>query len=471
MSTPFAKHGSTDSREQTIANGKIYQINPVLIIFYALTALFLLARRKINAVAHALHLSEHHMEAAERIYKLALANNFTKGRHLQVVVATCLYVVCRQEKTPHMLIDFSDIMQVNVFVLGATFLKMVRTLYLSLPIIDPSLFICRFAALLQFGNKTSQIAADAMRLAQRMQIDWLHMGRRPSGVCGACLMIAARMNGFRRTSFEIVRVVKIADVTLKKRLREFKDTASGKLSVREFQDVWLEHAEDPPSFIAAQKQASGKHEAARRRAAKEVDDPSSIDLPIAVASQDVDGADPSCSSVPCLSHAPSTSSPMGENHQLLTPPPTAEPAKARSKPIKDISNEELFAKQAQELAEDAAFAAEVEGYLRDETLISAAKELEDTAKPEEREQPVSYDEDPELWSDLDDDLEIEASVLGQEEVTMKTKIWTELNHDYLVEQEEKKRKQQLDEEMGIVTKTPKVRCCICISCVNIHLNQ
>ena len=34
------------------------------------------------------------------------------------VAATCLYIACRQEKKPYMLIDFSDHLSVNVFVLG-----------------------------------------------------------------------------------------------------------------------------------------------------------------------------------------------------------------------------------------------------------------------------------------------------------------------------------------------------------------
>jgi transcription factor IIIB 90 kDa subunit len=47
-------------------------------------------------------------------------------------------------------------------------------------------------------------------------------GRRPAGICGAALLLAARMNNFRRSVEEIVQVVKIADTTLKKRLDEFK---------------------------------------------------------------------------------------------------------------------------------------------------------------------------------------------------------------------------------------------------------
>ncbi|KAK7242235.1 transcription factor IIIB [Aureococcus anophagefferens] len=52
-----------------------------------------------------------------------------------------------------MLIDFSGVLQVNVYALGATFLKFRRLLNLELPIIDPSLYIHRFAAKLELGDK------------------------------------------------------------------------------------------------------------------------------------------------------------------------------------------------------------------------------------------------------------------------------------------------------------------------------
>lgn len=107
--------------------------------------------------------------------------------------------------------------QVNVFTLGATFLKLCRILNLTLPHVDPSLYISRFAVALDFGDYTQRVAQDAVRIAQRMDRDWITSGRRPAGICGACLLIAARMNGFRRTTREMIYVVKVADVTIQKR--------------------------------------------------------------------------------------------------------------------------------------------------------------------------------------------------------------------------------------------------------------
>ncbi|GBE85923.1 BRF1-domain-containing protein [Sparassis crispa] len=227
MGGPFGNRGSSESREQTIAN----------------------ASRKIFQVATVMRLSEVVSLAATRLYTLAVEHKFTKGRKSMNVVAVCLYVACRQKETRnYMLIDFSDLLQVNVFELGHTYLQLVQTLNLRLPLVDPSHYISRFAALLEFGEETHQVAMDAVRLVQRFDRDWMTRGRRPAGICGAALLLAARMNNFRRSIAEIVQVVKIADTTLKKRLEEFKCTPSGALTLADFRSVWLEEEMDPPAY-------------------------------------------------------------------------------------------------------------------------------------------------------------------------------------------------------------------------------
>ncbi|KIJ52660.1 hypothetical protein M422DRAFT_43485 [Sphaerobolus stellatus SS14] len=236
MMGPGGFRGAGESREQTLAN----------------------ARRKIRQVCAALNISESTGDQAHRWYTLAVEHRFTKGRRSELVVAVCLYVACRMSNTSHMLIDFSDMLQVNVFVLGMTYLRLVQTLNIKLPLIDPAHYIHRFAALLEFGDETGKVATDAVRLVQRFNRDWMTAGRRPAGICGACLLLAARMNNFRRSIQEVVQVVKIADVTLKKRLEEFRKTSSGNLTVADFRKVWLEEEMDPPAFTQGKEREKKK---------------------------------------------------------------------------------------------------------------------------------------------------------------------------------------------------------------------
>lgn len=148
-----------------------------------------------------------------------------------------------------------------MFVLGSTYLKLVKQLNLNIPAIDPSLLISRFASMLEFGEETQQVANDAIRLVQRFSRDWIFTGRRPAGICGAALILAARMNNFRRSIEEVVQVVKIADVTIKKRLEEFGETPTSQLTITDFRAVDLNEENDPPAFIEGVRKERLKREA------------------------------------------------------------------------------------------------------------------------------------------------------------------------------------------------------------------
>lgn len=227
-----------------------------------------LGRRRIQEVAVAVGglAGEHFIETAHRWYILALQHQFTRGRRAGNIVAACLYIVCRQERTPHMLLDFADVLQTSVYSLGGTFLRLVRLLNLEIPLIDPSFFVGRFAARLEFGERTQAVANTALRLVARMKRDWIQTGRRPAGVCAAGLIIAARVHGFRRTETEVVRVVRVCEATLRRRLDEFAQTPSSNLTPEEFEGLWLEHEQDPPAYTRNRiREATGAAPKTRKR--------------------------------------------------------------------------------------------------------------------------------------------------------------------------------------------------------------
>ncbi|KAK4538719.1 hypothetical protein CDCA_CDCA19G4744 [Cyanidium caldarium] len=189
-----------DSREMTIAAG----------------------RRRIATLASQLHLPERFVDAAQRIFALAVQHNFIQGRRTQTVAAAALYIICRRERTSHMLIDFCDVLRINMYALGHIFLKLCRVLHLSLPATDPSFYIHRFAARLQLGAQQEAVSQTALRLIGAMKRDWLSTGRRPAGLCGAALLIAARRHGIRLSQREVGTVVRVGDMTIRQRVLEIE---------------------------------------------------------------------------------------------------------------------------------------------------------------------------------------------------------------------------------------------------------
>ena len=59
---------------------------------------------------------------------------------------------------------------------------------------------------------------------------------------------------------EVVRVVRISESTIRKRLGDFQDTPSSQLTIDEFQKIDLEEEQDPPSFTQARKRAKQQME-------------------------------------------------------------------------------------------------------------------------------------------------------------------------------------------------------------------
>lgn len=211
------------------------------------------ARGLMQGYAQQLNVSDSLVAAGTQVFKLASGANFIQGRTLASVAAVCLYAACRAEPPCKvMLIDLADLVQLNVFKLGRIFKKLNEVVPIGndgLIPVYPEDLIWRFATKMEFRQETAKVAEDAVRLVKRMSRDWMVMGRRPSGICGACLLMAARMHNFRRTVREVVYIVKVTNHTIQNRLQEFNFTESSQMSVEDFlKQDFLESSHDPPSF-------------------------------------------------------------------------------------------------------------------------------------------------------------------------------------------------------------------------------
>lgn len=397
----YRSGGAGASREQTVAN----------------------AKHAIRALGSAKHVPPNTIEKAGRLFMLALQGgtfkpdgpepkNFVLGRRSEYTQASCLYVACRMDKTNHMLIDFADAIGVNVFILGRSYLRLIRCLDLKMPVIDPSIYISRFASLLDFGEETQRVAQDATRLVHRFNKDWITHGRRPAGICGACLLLAARMNNFRRSVAEIIQVVKIADITLRKRLDEFKRTPSSKLTIDDFRSIWLEEEMEPPAFYLARmpKKSKKSISAAKRLKGESGHDEEDDDEDDGNEADDED-------------MAPKRDGPDEVD-------------------IGDDPNVEALADQAAR--------EEISRYLDGEEAQAisqtSSRKKETSVKPGTVDGGAENDQDD--FADLDDE-ELDSFINSEAEVRIKERVWMEFNKDYLEKVLERQLKMEADIKAGI----------------------
>lgn len=307
------------------------------------------------------------------------------------------------------------------------------------------------------------VAGDAVRIVQRMNRDWMTTGRRPAGVCGAALILAARMNNFRRTIREVVYVVKVTEITISQRLNEFGSTESGELTVDQFRSVQLENSHDPPAFTRAKE--GHKFKSLKRSlpetAAEIEDDAISLAESEAESVQsfqsiqphrlDADGfAIPNLPIDPALMDSqhrrPSINKAVNE---------VLEETKAEAADSKDVKSKSKGSRQesypvpsAEQLASEDALEDEMRNMLAKgstmiESFVPSQKQVSDSTEIDATE--------------FEDDPEVANCLLSPNEVEIKECIWVHENKDYLRTQQAKALKRALTEATSGPSKPRKRR--------------
>ncbi|EFO21323.2 BRF1 protein [Loa loa] len=386
-------------------------------------------RKLIEEIASQLRINQHCVNTAFNFFKMCVSRNFTRGRVRSHVVAACLYMTCRLENTAHLLLDFSDITQVNVFDLGRTLNFLTRSLKINLPTTDPCMYILRFAVSLDFGTKQKEVVSLATRLVQRMKRDWIATGRRPTGLCGAALLLAARCYNFNRTVADVVRVVHISEAVVKKRLDEFGQTPSSTLTIDEFTSVDLEHCEDPPAFRESRRKARElqlqKEEEALRKIELEMS-PMEAEVERALEKRRKER-------FKRTQYAQMMSGSLGSESDELTP--------ADAVVRNEIVDLVFSAARSTTPLSDAGMSSTYAPSLVSLGITPIKNEVEPIIETSSE----KLNSNEELDLEGIDDEEIDTYILTEEEVDLKTRFWMKLNGEHLKEMERRRREREEEE--------------------------
>jgi len=428
------------------------------------------ARSKIVSLCQQLRLRQDHVDMSFHFYKLALNKGMTRGRKSPHVIAACVYITCRTEATGHMLIDISDVLEVDVYQLGRAYLKLSQGLCINIPTMDPCLYVMRYAHKLEFGDSTHEVTMTALRLLSRMKKDWIHLGRRPSGLCGAALLIAARLHEFNRSFEDILKVVKVHESTLRKRLNEFGQTSASQLTLEEFLTADLEamtEEMDPPCFTAARNKDQELLDREGRM--------SGIEKEIKRLEEKIEKELEERRSRMKGSRRLSVSSSVGSSIRWSSSSSGSEADEVKCKALEDLDNflqGEATVTDIAECLDSASSELSRDGLsldsllmpppsphvvrIRPQTQCSPGLGLKNSVaeymKPADGEAVAETTPDDCTEDELDltgiNDEEIDSYLMSPKEVKFKTHLWMKVNKEFLKEQEEKvKREKEEREEM------------------------
>eukprot|EP01083_Nonionella_stella_P156171 505356_1 len=393
-------------------------------------------KSEIRKLASQLNVSDTIIASATNTYQLGLQLKFTQGRRVDQVAAVCLYIACRINHHPVLLMDLVPLLNTPtpVAVLGRVTLRLTRVLSIKLPAIlgsvdtqthglDPSVFLYRFASKLELGDETRRVALTGVRVVQRMQRDWIHWGRHPSGIFGAALLIAARLHGFHRTPQEVARVVFVTKGTLSKRVSDFARTPAAALSLEEFNDEGiLDGLEEcnPPVF-----------EQNRIKEEKEATEAEIIKVPDQLPSSKAE-----------LEHWLNEDEPTKIERTSQT---TSKSSDKRSNSSPDGHRKHKRRKSNPKILSSREQASQNPGSVS-QNLESAPNPGSVSQNLESATRTLLANVEPDSDSDLEAlDAEIDGYIVTDEEHKRHQKIWEVVNHDWIADQAEKER-QRLEAE-------------------------
>ncbi|KAF2025250.1 BRF1-domain-containing protein [Setomelanomma holmii] len=449
----------------------------------------MMGRSEIEKIGGSLYVRQSVREQALGWYRLAMNHNFIQGRRMRNVAAVALYMAARRQPgNTLMLMDLAEKIQVNVWALGDTY----KAFLGKLTEVDPAQLVgntavqeieplmLKYCRKLEFAEDSHKVANDACKILRRMSRDWMVQGRQPAGLCGACIILAARMNNYRRTVREVVYVVKVADSTINSRLYEYKQTPSSALTVNQFREFGerLKVTVQPPAIWRREK----KEERREKRKAAGVDPDSAAALEQSAGSETEAGPSTGTSStrrtskrrrnnngvsqslggqdnpvldgngeavLESLDVAMADASDGNPGDEAFVMPKKRGRPKKRDRIViapEDLEIEQEIESEVTHAIKDweATFKEFIEND-KHPILQASGWTAQQMARAQLDQRDIPVNTSPDIDEDeFDDDPDVANCILGPEEVRLKERIWITENEDWLRDQQTKLLKAELE---------------------------
>lgn len=178
------------------------------------------ALRELRRISSTLKLPKEVSEETARLYRRCVREGLIRGRLIEEVLVSCLYIICRKRSIPRTLDELAECSGIDKTDIGRTYRFLKDELDLEVPLATPTRYVSRFAAEL---DMTGQVEEEAKRILDRAMEKGLISGRGPTGVAAAALYIAGVKLNQRRTQKKVAEAAGVTEVTIRNRYRELKE--------------------------------------------------------------------------------------------------------------------------------------------------------------------------------------------------------------------------------------------------------
>lgn len=159
-------------------------------------------------------------EDAAFIYRKTAQKNLIRGRSIEGVVASALYIACRRGNIPRTLDEIAEVSKVSKKQIGKTYRFISRELNIKLKPTSPVDYIPRFATKLGLSG---EVQSKAIEIIHEAKDKGLNSGRGPTGLAAAALYVASVLLGERKTQKDVAEIANVTEVTIRNRYKELSE--------------------------------------------------------------------------------------------------------------------------------------------------------------------------------------------------------------------------------------------------------
>lgn len=176
---------------------------------------------ELNRLKDKMSLSDAVVENAAYIYRKALDKGLVRGRSISALMASALFVACRDTGTARNIKDVEEASNIKKKDIARCYRLLVKELDLRMPVPDPVLCVSRIASHLSIEEKTKRYAMRALKLAQEKEVS---AGKDPMGLAAAALYLACVRCGDNQTQRNIANAAHVTEVTIRNRYKGLKES-------------------------------------------------------------------------------------------------------------------------------------------------------------------------------------------------------------------------------------------------------
>lgn len=159
---------------------------------------------------------------AKSVYEQCHEKDMVRGRSIEAVVCSTVYIACRLQDIPRSIDEIADKSRISRDKITRTYKEIAKDFGYGLEPVDPETFLEHIADNLEFNSDEAceHVVEFAREILEKSKDANMISGRSPSGCAGAAIYTAARKTGNNMTQSQIADAAEVSEVTVRNRYHE-----------------------------------------------------------------------------------------------------------------------------------------------------------------------------------------------------------------------------------------------------------